>query len=140
METRIEATQVRAERRTLAIEGFDVPGPDVWEFLLILVARKRLIGWLALTGALLAAGMALQKRDMYTATAVIMLPQQQRSTLASLVGQLSPVASAVGGGNDLRGVEGGGERGQAWRAGVVGLRGGLTGVQGVVVGTAAAFA
>ena len=101
MDTRIEATQLRAERRTLAIEGFDTPGPDALEFLLILAGRKRLIGWMALAGAVLATGMALQKRDMYTATAVIMLPQQQRSTLASLVGQLSPVGSAVGGGSDL---------------------------------------
>jgi uncharacterized protein involved in exopolysaccharide biosynthesis len=101
METRVAATQVRAERRTLAIEGFNVPGPDLWDFLLILVARKRLIAWMAVAGALLAAGMALQKGDMYTATAVIMLPQQQRSTLASLMGPLSPVGTAVGGGNDL---------------------------------------
>lgn len=101
MGTRIESPPLRAERRTLAIEGFDTPGPDPLEFLLILAARKRLIFWMALAGMVLASGMALQKRDMYTATAVIMLPQQQRSTLASLVGQLPPVASALGGGNEL---------------------------------------
>jgi tyrosine-protein kinase Etk/Wzc len=101
METRIESVQVGAERRTLAIEGFDAPGPDVLEFLVILAARKRLIGAMAMVGGLLAVGFALQKRDTYTATAVIMLPQQQRSTLATLVGQLSPVGSAIGGGSDL---------------------------------------
>jgi tyrosine-protein kinase Etk/Wzc len=102
MDTRIEATQLRAERRTLAIEGFREPGPDILAFILILAGRKRLVGGMALAGALVAAGMALQKRDIYTATAVILLPQQQRSTLASLVGQLSPVGNAMGGGDLMR--------------------------------------
>lgn len=102
MDTRIEPIKMRTERRTLAIEGFDTPGPDLLEFVLILVARKRLIGGMALAGAVLATGMALQKRDMYTATAVIMLPQQQRSTLAGLVGQLSPVGGAMAGGDLMR--------------------------------------
>lgn len=101
METQIQETRIGKERRTLAIEGFDAPGPDALEFVVILAARKRLIGWMAVAGALLAAGLAVRKQDTYTATAVIMLPQQQRSTLASLVGQLSPVGNAIGGGNDL---------------------------------------
>ena len=101
METQLQAPRADHKRRTLTMEGFDTPGPDALEFLVILAARKRLIGWMAVAGALLAAGLALQKRDTYTATAVIMLPQQQKSTLAGLVGQLAPVGNALGGGSDL---------------------------------------
>lgn len=101
MSTRTEAPPLRTGRRTLAIEGFDTPGTDVFAYLVILAGRKRLIGWMALAGMVLATGMALRKPDMYTATAVILLPQQQRSVLASLVGQLPPAAGVLGGGNEL---------------------------------------
>ena len=96
----IIAEAVRSNR-TLAIVDFRTPGIAALDLLLLLAEQKRMIGALALAGALLAGLYTLSLRDTYTATAVIALPQQQRSTIANLVGQFSPAGAVMGGGPDL---------------------------------------
>jgi tyrosine-protein kinase Etk/Wzc len=87
--------------RTLPIEGFRTSGMGVLEILVLLAEQKRLIAWMTLAGALLAGAYTFRLRDTYTATAVIALPPQQRSSVANLVGQFSSVGSAIGGGSEL---------------------------------------
>lgn len=61
---------------------------DLVDLCWILARRKRLLGWALLAGLAAGAAVAFLLPDMYTATAVIMPPQQQQSFLAALAGQL----------------------------------------------------
>jgi len=97
MEIKEEMDRETKHRRFLPIEDFDSPGIGGLHILLILATNKKLIVGMAIAGAAIAGLIALQRKDTYTATAVIVLPQQQRSTIATLVGQLSPAGSAMSG-------------------------------------------
>lgn len=61
---------------------------DLVDLCWILARRKRLLGWALLGGLAAGAAVAFLLPDMYTATAVIMPPQQQQSILSALAGQL----------------------------------------------------
>jgi tyrosine-protein kinase Etk/Wzc len=87
--------------RGLPIEGFRTQGLGALDFLLLLVRQKRLIICMTLAGAIIAGAYSFRLKDTYTATAVIALPPQQRSTIANLVGQFSSVGNAIGGGTEL---------------------------------------
>jgi uncharacterized protein involved in exopolysaccharide biosynthesis len=102
MEVKEELDREAKSRRFLPIENFNSPGMGALDLLLILAAHKKLIAGMGIAGALAAGLIAFQKKDEYTATAVIVLPQQQRSTIATLVGQLSPAGAAVGGADLLK--------------------------------------
>jgi tyrosine-protein kinase Etk/Wzc len=97
MEIKQELSREAKGRRFLPIENFDSPGMGALDLLLILAANKKLIAGMAVAGTLIAGLIAFQRKDAFTATAVIVLPQQQKSTIASLVGQLSPAGAAIGG-------------------------------------------
>lgn len=60
----------------------------VTELLGVLRQRWRMIAGGALLGALLAAGYALSRKDTFTATAVVMAPQQARSSALAALGQV----------------------------------------------------
>lgn len=94
-------TAERSISRTLPIEGFQSAGVGVLDLLLVLVEQKKTILLMTLAGALLAAAYTYSLRDSYTATAVIALPQQQRSSMANLASQLSGAGNAIGGATDL---------------------------------------
>jgi tyrosine-protein kinase Etk/Wzc len=64
---------------------------DVVDLCWILAVKKRLLGWALLAGLAAGAAVAFLLPDMYTATAVIMAPQQQQSILTALAGQLGQV-------------------------------------------------
>ncbi len=74
----------------------DPLGPGLLDVLLILAERKWFILATALTGALICAAVALLLPVRFTATAVIMPPQQQQSVAAALLGQLGPIAGLAG--------------------------------------------
>jgi tyrosine-protein kinase Etk/Wzc len=97
MEIKEEMDRETKHRRFLPIEDFDTPGVGGLDLVLILATHKKLIVGMAIAGAAIAGLIAFQRKDTYTATAVIVLPQQQRSTIATLVGQLSPAGAAMGG-------------------------------------------
>jgi uncharacterized protein involved in exopolysaccharide biosynthesis len=90
---------------TLAIEPFDAPRIDPFEVAMALAAEKRLLACFTLGGALLAAAAAFLTPDVYTATAVIMPPAQQRPALGALLGQagsaIPGAALATGAGSDF---------------------------------------
>ena len=98
METLIESRPIEKGLRSLPIEPFEPPKLDLFDLALALAARKRLIIGMTLLGSVLAAILAFNMPNMYSATAVIMPPAQQRSSLASLFGALAPAAGAMAGG------------------------------------------
>lgn len=61
---------------------------SVTELLALLRQRWMMIVGGALLGALLAAGYALSRKDTFTATAVVMAPQQARSSALAALGQV----------------------------------------------------
>ena len=71
-------------------------GPGLFGILTVLAARKRLIFAVTVAGGVLAALTAFLTPNTYTATAVIMPPQQVQSTAAALLGSLGPLAGMAG--------------------------------------------
>jgi tyrosine-protein kinase Etk/Wzc len=64
-------------------------------FLTVLLVRKGLILCLTAIGGILAAYIAFSIPNQYTATAVIMPPQQGQSAATALLGSLGPMASVA---------------------------------------------
>ena len=64
------------------------------EILLLLAGRKRFVVATTLLGGIAGAILAWVVPVMYTATAIIMPPQQQRSSASALLGQLGSVLSS----------------------------------------------
>jgi tyrosine-protein kinase Etk/Wzc len=69
---------------------------SVTELLTRLTAKKWLIAGSAVAGGLIAAAIAFSIPNMYTATAIVMPPQQPQTAVSSLVGQLGPLAAVAG--------------------------------------------
>ncbi|HUI57758.1 MAG TPA: Wzz/FepE/Etk N-terminal domain-containing protein [Bryobacteraceae bacterium] len=74
----------------------DEPVMSLREVLAIFLKRKWLILGVAATGAIAAAVGAIRIPDSFTATAVIMPPQQAQSSASALLGQLGPIAAMAG--------------------------------------------
>jgi len=66
------------------------------DLLLILADRKKLIAGVTLAGGLTAALIAFWLPNTYTATAIILPPQQAQTAVSALVGQLGPLAAVAG--------------------------------------------
>lgn len=66
------------------------------DILLTLLAHKRLVLGLPLVVALVALGGTFLMRPAFTANAQLMVPQQQQSTAAALLGSLGGLAGAAG--------------------------------------------
>lgn len=99
-----EPRGVRHELSLLAIEPFEPSRIDLFGAALALAHHKRLIAGMALAGSLLAGLAAFQLPDEYTATAVIMPPAPQRTSLSLLLGssnQAIPGAQLGSGPGDL---------------------------------------
>jgi len=67
------------------------------ERLILLAQRRKLILWVSVTFAIVAAVVALLLPQYFTATAKILPPQQEQSVAASMLGQLGPLLSMAGG-------------------------------------------
>lgn len=80
----------------------DRNGLILLDLVLTLAERKRVILLATLAGTVCMAVVAFLIPPMYTATALIMPPQQQQSTASALLGQLGPIAAAAGSGIGIR--------------------------------------
>lgn len=78
---------------------------DSWAVLVVLANRIRRIVLVTVLAGALGVLVALLLRPYYTATAVIMPPQQQSSSLSTLVGQLGSLAGLAGGGGGLSSIK-----------------------------------
>jgi len=65
----------------------------VGDLLCLLLRGKRMIAIFCLAGALVSTAVAFLLPVMFTASAMIMPPQQQQSSLTALAGQLAPLAA-----------------------------------------------
>ena len=72
-------------------------GVDLFDFLLVLSEARRTIGICVLVFVALGAAFSFLAKPTFTATSLIMPPQQGQS-LATMMGQLSALASLTGGG------------------------------------------
>lgn len=66
------------------------------DLLSLAAARKRLLFGATIAGGVLATLVAFLLPNTYTATAVIIPPQKDQSTMAMLAGQLAPLAAVAG--------------------------------------------
>src|ERR1700723_2089091 len=75
-------------------------GVDLFDFLLILSEARRTIGICVLVFVALGAAFFLLVKPTFSATSLI-LPPQQGQSLASMMGQLNALASLTGGGGGI---------------------------------------
>jgi tyrosine-protein kinase Etk/Wzc len=71
-------------------------GLGMIDLLLILAARKKSIAGITVACTAIAAAVAFVLPNVYTATAVIMPPQQPQTAVSGLLGQLGPLAAVAG--------------------------------------------
>jgi tyrosine-protein kinase Etk/Wzc len=69
---------------------------DFLDLLIVVAKHKRMIATITLAGALVAVIVALLLRNVYTATAKILPPQQNQSAAAMLMGQVAGLAALSG--------------------------------------------
>jgi len=80
---------------------YDAEGIDILDLLLSLLRGKRMIVISASAFLLLGLGIAVLLQPVFTATAVIMPPQQAQSTASALMGQLGSLGSLGGAASGL---------------------------------------
>jgi tyrosine-protein kinase Etk/Wzc len=68
----------------------------LWDWLSILKAKRKFVLSVALCGGLLTGVYAFLMKPVFTATAVIMPPQQGQSAATAMLGQLAPLAALSG--------------------------------------------
>ncbi len=68
----------------------------LWDWLALLKAKRKFVLVMALCGGLLTGVYAFLMKPVFTATAVIMPPQQQQSAATAMLGQLAPLAALSG--------------------------------------------
>lgn len=97
---RVETEQAdrvtREEARRGVAPASSASSASALDLLVILAARKRFILAVTMAVGLLGLALAFMLRPTYTATAVIMTPQTQQSSLTSLMSS-SPLAALAGG-------------------------------------------
>ena len=86
----------------LPIDPIEPPRLDIFTALLDLARHKWLIIAATLVGGGLSAVLALRMPPVYTATAVVLPPAQQRPAIAAALGQLMPSTGALAGGDLMR--------------------------------------
>ena len=104
MEKTRETRVATHEFATFTIEPPDAPRVDLFGVAMALAPRWRFLAGMGMAGALVAGLAAFLMPDVYTATAVIMPPAQQKPALSALLGQGSAIPGAalgVGAGSDL---------------------------------------
>jgi tyrosine-protein kinase Etk/Wzc len=68
----------------------------LWDWLSLLKAKRNFVLSVALSGGLLTGIYAFRMKPIFTATAVIMPPQQGQSAATAMLGQLAPLAALSG--------------------------------------------
>jgi tyrosine-protein kinase Etk/Wzc len=84
------------EERNLPREDLRDGGTGMMELLLVLACRKTFLICCAVAGGLVAGGAAFLQPNIYTATAIIMPPQQAQTAASAILGQLGPLAAVTG--------------------------------------------
>lgn len=84
------------DQETPAAAFAEDDGLGMIDLLLILAARKKTIVAITVLCAGIAAAVGFLLPDVYTATAVIMPPQQPQTAVSGLLGQLGPLAAVAG--------------------------------------------
>jgi len=91
----------------VAEPAFDIPvstdsdGIDLLDILMVLVRRRRMIGIVTLASLVVGVMIALAFKPYFTATALILPPQQEQSAAGVLLSQLGSLSSLGGGGAGL---------------------------------------
>lgn len=71
-------------------------GPGLLDLLLVIAQRKMFILWMTLSGGIIFALVAFLLPMRFTATSVIVPPQQSQSMASALLGELGPLANLAG--------------------------------------------
>ena len=90
-QTRTRVMDAPAEDRT---------GPrevDLLDLLIVLARHKKIVFGLPLLAGILAVGITLSMRDVYTGSARILPPQQNQSAASLMLSQLNSMTGGVGG-------------------------------------------
>src|ERR1700733_3595396 len=87
-------------RAPAAAHSHDADNIDVLDILLILTRRKRMIGIVSVAALCIGVVIALLLKPTFTATAII-LPPQQQSPSTMMMGQLGSLAALGGGASAL---------------------------------------
>lgn len=77
-------------------------GVDLFDLLFVLSDARKRIGIYVLVAMIIGATLALVIKPTFTASALIMPPQQGQSTLSSILGQLGSLASLAGVGGQVK--------------------------------------
>src|SRR4051812_50087831 len=77
-------------------ESSHASGVDLFDLLFVLSDARKRIAIFVLVAMVIGAVLALVMTPTFTATALIMPPQQGQSSLTSLLGQLGSLASLTG--------------------------------------------
>jgi LPS O-antigen subunit length determinant protein (WzzB/FepE family) len=93
-------TKLQSESPNGPLAAFQDREAGLLDWLVLFASHKWLIGVFTLAGTLICAGITLILTPTFTATTIIMVPQQAQSTAAAMLGQLGGLA-AVGGMSDL---------------------------------------
>jgi tyrosine-protein kinase Etk/Wzc len=86
----------REQETVQQVDGLDHSGSGIIDLLLVLAANKKAIVGSALAGATVAVIVGLSLPNTFTATAIIMPPQQPQTAVSTIVGQLGPLAAVAG--------------------------------------------
>src|SRR3974390_1214280 len=85
-----------------AIESDGRSGLDFFDVLFVLADARKRIALYVVIAMILGATIAILTKPSYTASALILPPQESQSTLSSVMGQLSAVASLAGATSQLK--------------------------------------
>jgi uncharacterized protein involved in exopolysaccharide biosynthesis len=77
-------------------DGRTAPEPEILDLLLVLAKNKWRIFRITAAGGILSLGIALLLPNTYTATTLVMPPQQGQSAASALLGQLGGLAAMAG--------------------------------------------
>ena len=89
-------TTVSVPANVITADAADTLELGLLDLVVILGRRKRLLCYFLLFGGAASVILALLLPNTYTATAVIVPPQQPQSTATALLGQLAPLAAMAG--------------------------------------------
>src|SRR4051812_21302187 len=88
-----EAETLEQETETVSSAA---SGVDFFDLLFLLTDARKRIAIYVLVAMIIGAALALLTRPSFTGSALIMPPQQNQSSLTSLLGQLGSLASLTG--------------------------------------------
>jgi tyrosine-protein kinase Etk/Wzc len=95
----LEAETIETEKESASERG---NGVDFFDLLFVLTDARKRIAIFVLVAMVIGATIAMIAAPVFTASALILPPQQSQSTLTSLMGQIGSLASLAGAGSQLK--------------------------------------